>query len=240
MKESENQLQMYVNEIREKLKTANSKKPIVIEISGTPKAGKTTYIDSLKVFLRRSGIKVKSIHEGASVCPVEDKNNWFFNVWTLNYAINSLIQNIYAPVPHIDVLIVERALFDSICWFKWFKEKGSLTDEEYKKIIEFISMERYTSLIDMVCVMKADAETALNRENENMIILGSGRIMNSKTIKEINKVIDEVVKDYSPLFKNKVFEIDTSKFTINEKNISITKLLLENMNAMLQKAPQRV
>lgn len=236
MRAIENQLEMDIKEIRDKLKTSDLKKPIVIEVSGTPKSGKTTYIESLKVFLRRNGIKVKSIHEGASICPIEDKSNWFFNVWTLNYAINSLVENIFSPVPEMDVLIFERALFDSICWFKWFKKKESLNEDEFRKIIDFISMEKYTGLIDMVCVMKADAETALTRENENMIVLGTGTIMNSKTISEINEIIDEALEEYSVLFKNKVFEIDTSNYTINEKNITITKLVLENIKEMLASA----
>lgn len=228
----ESQLEINVSRIREKLNTVKLGKPIVIEISGTPKAGKTTYIESLKVFLRRNGIKVKSVHEGASICPIEDKGNWFFNIWTLNYAISSLVENIFSPVPQIDVLIFERALFDSICWFKWFREKGNLNEDEYRRIVEFISMGKFTDLIDMVCVMKADAETALSRENENMIALGAGTIMNSRTISQINSIISETIREYSGLFRNKVFEIDTSRYTINEKNTHITKTILGEIEAI--------
>lgn len=226
-------LEIYVNEILAKLKKVNIKKTIVIEISGTPKSGKTTYVESLKVFLRRKGIKVRSIQEGACICPVEDKNNLFFNIWTMTHALNSLVENIYAPVPYTDILIIERGLFDSICWFKWFKEKGSLNDDEYKILTDFITIDKFTSLIDIVCAFKVDADISLIRENESVIVPSSGTIMNNKTINQINCIIDEVVSDFSINFNNKILKINTSNYTILEKNIIVTKEILENILKIL-------
>lgn len=55
--------------------THRKRRPIIIEFSGSPKAGKTSCINSLRQFLKRNGFEVEVIQERASICPVSDKQS---------------------------------------------------------------------------------------------------------------------------------------------------------------------
>ena len=84
------------------------KRPIVIEFSGSPKAGKTSCINSLELFLKRNGFTVKTIHERAGVCPVTDKHNPMFNLWTACSSLSGMIGTLENKSNLGDVLSLER------------------------------------------------------------------------------------------------------------------------------------
>ena len=75
-------LKQHASEVKKLKETHRKRRPIVIEFSGSPKAGKTSCINSLRQFLKRNGFEVEIIQERASVCPVSDKRSPMFNVWT--------------------------------------------------------------------------------------------------------------------------------------------------------------
>ena len=62
-------LQKLAEEVMELRGEHRQKRPIVIEFSGSPKAGKTSCINSLEIFLKRNGFSVSIVQERASVCP---------------------------------------------------------------------------------------------------------------------------------------------------------------------------
>ena len=60
------------------------RRPIVIEFCGSPKSGKSSCINSLDLFLRRNKFRTKILTERASVCPVLNKYDPHFNIWTVS------------------------------------------------------------------------------------------------------------------------------------------------------------
>ena len=74
-KQTIKELQELACEIRKLKDERRQKHPIVIEFSGSPKAGKTSCINSLQIFLKRNGFTVEIVRERASVCPVTNKQN---------------------------------------------------------------------------------------------------------------------------------------------------------------------
>jgi len=52
-----------------------AKRPLIIEFSGSPKAGKTRAISGLELFLTRNGIKVEVYTERASISPIKSKGH---------------------------------------------------------------------------------------------------------------------------------------------------------------------
>ena len=100
-------------------RTSIPRRPIVIEFCGSPKAGKTSCISALSMFLRRNGFRVKVLVERASVCPVGNKYDPLFNVWTICSALAELSETISNSPKDYDVVILDRGLFDALCWFEW-------------------------------------------------------------------------------------------------------------------------
>jgi len=70
------------------------RRPLLIEFCGSPKSGKSTTITSLNQFLKRNGFSTTILTERASICPVSNKKDPFFNIWTLTSAIAEIVENL--------------------------------------------------------------------------------------------------------------------------------------------------
>jgi predicted ATPase len=115
---------------------ATARKPIVIEFAGVPKAGKTTTLGQLQSFLKRCGFRVEVVIERASVCPIRDKKHSNFNVWTACTTLAQILEKTQDP-PRIDdphILILDRGLFDSICWLTFMERLERIRTDDRKMI----------------------------------------------------------------------------------------------------------
>ena len=91
------ELSTLAKEVLELKNTHRQMRPIIIEFSGSPKSGKTSSIGSLQLFLKRNQFKVEVIQEKASICPVADKQNYTFNVWTAYQSLVCLLSPSPSP-----------------------------------------------------------------------------------------------------------------------------------------------
>ena len=107
-------------------KSRRQKRPIVIEFSGSPKSGKTSCINSLNLFLKRNGFSVRIIQERAGVCPVTDKQNPMFNLWTACSSLAGMIGILENKNEITDVVILDRGIFDSPHFPVFFRLKPRL------------------------------------------------------------------------------------------------------------------
>ena len=201
----------------------DQRRPLLIEFCGSPKSGKSTTIGSLNIFLRRNGFKTILLMERASVCPIESKTNPFFNIWTLSSAVAEIIKNIDLGKDKIDIIISDRGLFDSLCWFEWLntnpsKHSPSLDDQSHQALKNFVLMDRLSSCIDLIYVFKVSPETSIKREYANLLTEKRGSIMTENILESFNTSIDETVKNYEHKFRE-VQEIRTdTKETDNDPN----------------------
>lgn len=113
------------------------RRPIVIEFAGSPKSGKTSALNSLDIFLRRNGFRTKILTERASVCPIPNKFDPIFNVWTGCAALNQLMDTLANNALKLDVIIMDRGFFDALCWFEWQREQGFLRTQDFDSFIDF-------------------------------------------------------------------------------------------------------
>lgn len=208
------------------------RRPIIIEFCGSPKAGKTSCINSLNIFLKRNGFRTVVLHERASVCPINDKRSPVFNVWTVCSAINGILENLYSYSEKVDIVIADRGIFDALCWFEWLKNKKCMDSNEFDTMLNFVTMERWIKYIDLVYVFKADPGVSIEREYANLLTREMGSIMNPDTLLEYNKAIDKVCENYSQKFHN-VQIIDTSDLKQNDVGVNVTTTILDVLNDML-------
>ena len=135
-----NDLQNLAEEVLALKSEHRQKRPIVIEFSGSPKAGKTSCINSLELFLKRNGFSVQIVQERASICPVSDKQSPMFNLWTACMSLAGLIGTLENKNNQVDVLILDRGIFDALCWFEWLASNSKM-EEEQKKIYRAIFID---------------------------------------------------------------------------------------------------
>lgn len=206
-----NQLEKLAGEVQQKFpvvteKLRMAKRPFFIELSGTPKSGKTTGANRLELFLRRNNFRVRTLVERASTCPIRRKDHIYFNIWT---ACSTLTQMLEALEYEHQIVIIDRGLFDALCWMNWLERTGQLTQNEKKIINDFILMDRWNELLDIIFVLKVNPNNALDREFAGQLTKRPGSIMNEDTLKQFNDSIDSVYQTYKSLFKRIIF-LDTN------------------------------
>jgi predicted NUDIX family phosphoesterase/thymidylate kinase len=214
-------------EIEDKIRIA--RRPFFIEFSGTPKSGKTTGATRLELFLRRNDFRVRTLAERASTCPLRRKDHMFFNIWT---ACTTLVQMLEALDREEQIVMVDRGLFDALCWIHWFEKTARLSSDEKKIIYEFILLNRWRELTDIVFVLKVDPKVALDREIAGQLTRRPGSIMNEDTLIQFNDSIEAVSREQGDLFR-RVVRIDTSSDDPTKTVEKIAEITLECLREFL-------
>lgn len=215
------------------------RRPLLIEFCGSPKSGKSTTITSLNQFLKRNGFTTTVLTERASVCPVSNKKDPFFNIWTLTSAVAEIIEHL--DKNDTDIIIADRAIFDALCWFEWLNKNDSiespyLNDENYKSLISFIKMDLLKDYIDIVYVFKVKPKISIEREYSNLLTDKRGSIMRESTLKSFSESVDNVINTHKQDFRE-VITIDTGTRENNQSpnvvSYNVTKSILYNLRMLL-------
>ena len=183
---------------------------VVAEFAGTPRAGKTTAIHSLRQRLQARGYKVHLIEERAVKSPVPSSHHPQFNLWTATMTSAMMLEAMYDRAD-ADVVLIDRGLFDSLCWMHWYRRSGQLTEREHNAIEKFLCVKPLREVISMVLVMKVDPVVALQRERATWppgTAKGPGTILNIGTLRELNAAIASTVGQHRHHFPLR--ELDTT------------------------------
>ena len=188
-----------------------ARKPIVLEFAGVPKAGKTTTLSQIQAFLKRCGFRVEVVVECASICPIQDKKHSNFNVWTACMTLSQILQKTQTPArpDDPDVLILDRGLFDAVCWFAVMERLARIRRAEREQIERFLLMEDWRRRITGVIVMTAAPRVSMEREKGDLPVEGSGgSIMNEDVLQQMLDTTRTTATRLAEQFR--IFEIDTS------------------------------
>ncbi len=188
-----------------------ARKPIVLEFAGVPKAGKTTTLGQIQAFLKRCGFRVEVVVERASVCPIRDKKHANFNVWTACTTLSQILEKTQTPArpDDPDILILDRGLFDAVCWFAVMERLARIRRAERDQIEQFLLMEDWRRRITGVIVMTAAPRVSMERERGDLPVEGSGgSIMNEDVLQQMLDTTRTTAERLAEQFR--IFEIDTS------------------------------
>lgn len=227
-----NELQKLAESVLTLKSKHRQRRPIVIEFSGSPKAGKTSCINSLELFLKRNGFTVQIIQERASVCPVIDKQSPMFNIWTSCMSLAGLIGTLEGKTNKVDVLILDRGIFDALCWFEWLVSTSKMDEAQRIAIENFILMEEFVKNIDIVFAFYVKPNISIDREYAYLLTDKKGSIMNEKVLSEYLKAIHHTIENKKDFF-HKVFKIDTSEKNQDEVGKEVTSITLETLKDLL-------
>lgn len=227
-----NELQTLAERVHELKQQHRQKHPIVIEFSGSPKAGKTSSINSLELFLKRNGFSVKVIQERASVCPVSDKQSPMFNVWTACMSLAGMIGVLEDKKSTVEVLILDRGIFDALCWFEWLYSCGKM-ERQLKEAVESLLLhEDFLKSIDIVFAFCTTPEKSIEREYANLLTNKPGSIMNVSVLQTYLNAIEATIKSKGDRFRN-VFKIDTTEKNQDQVGKEVTQMALNTLRNVL-------
>ncbi|QDB99783.1 NUDIX hydrolase [Mesorhizobium sp. 8] len=207
------------------------RRPIVIEFSGSPKSGKTSALNSLDIFLRRNGFRTRVLTERASVCPIPNKFDPVFNVWTGCAALNQLMDTIANNALRVDVIIMDRGFFDALCWFEWQRNSGLLRKDDYERFTNFFLAPRFRMVIDLVLAFDSSPATSIEREYRNLLTRKEGSVMRKEVLTSYREIVAQSLKKYEQMFRQ-VTMSNTDDKSQDEVSYDITKLTLEKLRGI--------
>lgn len=191
-------------------------RPIVIEFAGLPKAGKSSTLTNVQMFLKRCGFKTEVVVERASVCPIKDKKHAHFNAWTACTTLSQVLEKTQDPPRQDDaqILFLDRGLFDAICWFRVMERLRRVKPEDREQIEKFLRIDDWREKITGVILMTASPEDALRREVGLLDFVGTpGSIMNAQVLDQLRVIYDKAAGELNSDFD--IVRIDTSAAQLN-------------------------
>ena len=123
----------------------------------------------------------------------------------------------------LDVILIDRSLFDRIIWVNRLYLKNGMKEDEYKDYLNtYIPL--VNEKIDIVIALKTDAITALKRDYNANLSLEKRNFLNEDNVNEYNASLENTLK----MFENKVYLFDTTNTSQRETSIEEAHKLLDS------------
>ncbi len=226
------ELTSLANEIKNLKELYRRRRPIVIEFSGSPKSGKTSCINSLHQFLKRNGFSVEIIQERASICPVSDKQSPLFNLWTISSTISGLLGILESSKNQCDFVILDRGIFDSLCWFEWLWYQNRMAIEMKSVSENFLLQTELVGRIDIVFSFTSSSEKSIEREYATLLTNELGSIMNPTVLAQYSDAVKTVIREKSQFFHN-IISMDTTDMIQSQVAMDVTVQALNALKSLL-------
>ena len=149
--------------------------------------------------------------ERASICPIRDKKHFNFNVWTACTTLAQILEKTQNPPrpedPHI--LILDRGLFDSICWLVLMERLERVRSEDRLVIEKLLKINDWKKRISGIILMTASPNVAMRREQGMLPVEnGKGSIMNQEVLQQMLNITNDTSERLRNDFR--IFQVDTS------------------------------
>lgn len=209
-------------------------KPYVIEFTGTPRTGKTSLINNLNDFFSKKGFKISILEDFTTsekykkdIYPLlKDKYKNVVNTEIPKYVLNELDDTINK---NVDIIMVDRSLFDRLIWVDRLYLKDGMSINEYEKYKkEYIPLIR--DKINIIISMYTDSMTSLKRDYNVNLSLEQRRFLNEDNINEYNQSLfnmQELVKDKGINFNL----VDTTDRNQREISFDVIDIILNDMRS---------
>lgn len=204
-----------------------ARRAFVLELTGTPKAGKTTTLSTLQSFFKAAEFRVETLKERAADCPLPMKGHFFFNAWTMCTMLAEVLANHETPV---DILLLDRGFFDALIWLDLQHQRSQVSEEERGVFEQFVLLDRWQRLVDFTIVMTTDPRKAMEREQASQLIPRAGSMMNVGSLTQFNDATARTIERHGKKFRHVV--IDTSNST--DAKQSCVRLLSEALPVLMQ------
>ena len=210
-----------------KLKRIFSVKPYVIEFTGTPRTGKTTLINNLYDFFKKGKFKTSVLEEFTTSRRYKEelypklKNEYknIVNTEIPKYVLKDLEEELQK---NLDVILIDRSLFDRIIWVNRLYLNGGMEKQEYNDYLDtYIPL--VNEKINIIIALKTDALTSIKRDYNANLSLEKRNFLNEKNVNEYNISLDNTLQ----MFKNKAYEFDTTDLSQREISIEVAHKILD-------------
>lgn len=190
-----------------------ARRPYVLEITGTPKAGKTSTIGLVASFFKDCGWRVHVVKERAAECPIPMKGHFFFNTWTTCTMLAEVLDVVDRD---IDLVILDRGFFDALVWLELQVGRQQVTSDEARTFEQFVLLERWRRLVDATIVMTVSPAQAMKREQLGRLLPRRGSVMQESALDRFNAALREAREKHGSSFQLE----DVDSETENPKEVA--------------------
>lgn len=207
-----------------RLVSDQARRAYVLEITGTPKAGKSSTIRRLATFFKDCGWRVHVVRERAELCPLPMKGHFFFNTWTTSNMLCEVLEVVDGP---FDLVVLDRGFLDALVWLEFQRAQRQVTDEEASRFSAFVLLDRWRQLVDATALLLVDPEKALEREQHGRLLPRRGSLMNPEALERFNSAVTRACEAYGDSFA--LFELSTSELSPEKVAISLASTVLDRV-----------
>jgi len=147
--------------------------PIVIELAGMPRLGKTTFTDSLIDLLKRSGFATMLSSFATHSSPIHDRWSFEFTAWTLFSFLKGYLE-LRQSTTHF--IVADRGLFDSLTWLRVKAERGLVKNDAPSTLRSMTLMKPWFDSLCLVLVFTGDSELILRRHRQRRLYKGESLV----------------------------------------------------------------
>ena len=197
--------------------------PVVIELLGTMRAGKSSAIKALEELLKKKGFKVKVIDEFTTSKEFKENIKKTFNGSILELH-NLIFEKVFNKILEAkedktnDFILVDIGLNDRLIWLiRLYLSENKITKEEYEEMLSKWH-EKALKSSDIIFSFKIPAEVSMRRDYNSSISLEKRHFMNLENINQYNKAMTLAIFElFSPRLK--IIPISTEKSEIIDVNL---------------------
>lgn len=194
-------------------------RPYVVEVLGTPEAGKTTTIKEVISSLTTKGYNVKFIQESAEIVPQEFvKGSIEAHIWMRLHTAQDIL---HAYVSNAEIIIVDRGIVDTLFWNYLYFLKGQLSQKQRDSADSFFKNLEY--IPDFVIILTTSPEEAIIRRG------GEGRIVTKSFIEEYNSTLDAFFEKQVQISK---YKFDTTGIPVETVISRVEQLILQHLPSL--------
>jgi hypothetical protein len=147
------------------------------EFAGMPQSGKSTVVDIVAHFLKRSGYPLGEYRGGSRYSPLYNAPIGVLNL-SLACKTADFVVSTLGAVPH-KIYLLDRGLIDRCIFTEALRHAGQIDVSVAQRITDFLTLPRLREALDGVFIFTTSPELALERENAIKLVETKGQVMNS-------------------------------------------------------------
>lgn len=221
-----------------KEKNGMLKQPIVLSISGTPRAGKTTCIDNLFEFLKKADLKTACLEEPAGLIyqtlkSKEEKRKLLADrvgFVEQQYSIGE--EYIKNNIKGNDIVLCDRGVLDTFIWYDMYYQLGMMSDEQYKEFLKKLrDIRKYNNKF---YALFACTDESMQRDYLSSLSLEPRTTMNQDNVERFNSSLLRMI----PIIESEIGQaklINTTECSIMEPSIIIAHDILDSVKLVYQR-----
>ncbi len=211
--------------------------PLVVTLSGTPRAGKTSSIENLYDFFKKTNFKTTYLKEPAGIIydtlkTREEKMELLkdrIGFVERQYEIGK--EYIENNIHNHDIILCDRGIIDTFIWYDMYYEQGMMNNKKYKEYL--LNLKEEKLYYNQFVILFTSLNKAIKRDYYNSLSLDERTTTNPESILRYNEsllkmasLIDKQVDSFTLLNTSNMDIIDSSIIIASDMLDSIKKLYL--------------